>query len=150
MISVPTEMQILGQSGASVPGLSGDTTPGHKVACGRAAVKQSVPFSHKRLSITGGRPLVVRPIDSHLASEAGEGELVSSRGSSPEGVRINLVWLILMPQRRIKSVTPCESERVLLVRPRALGQRPSLLESLCCRLIVPPPRPAVSVLGTAA
>lgn len=125
-----------------MPGLSGDTTPGHKVASGRAAVKQSAPFSHKRLSITGGRPLVIRPIDSHLAGEAGEGEPLSSRGSSPEGVRINSLWLILMPQRRIKSVNPCEG-------PRALGQRPSLLDSLCCRLVAPPPRPAVSVLGTA-
>lgn len=119
------------------------------MASGRAAVKQSAPFSHKRLSITGGRPLVIRPIDSHLAGEAGEGEPLSSRGSSPEGVRINSLWLILMPQRRIKSVSPCESERVLLVGPRALGQRPSLLDSLCCRLVAPPPRPAVSVLGTA-
>lgn len=106
MIPVPTQRLILGQCA----GLSGDTTPGHKVASGRAAVKQSVPSSHKRLSITGGRPLVIRPIDSHLAGEAGEGEPLSSRGSSPEGVRINWLWLILMPQRRIKSVAPCESE----------------------------------------
>lgn len=137
--------------GSVCRGLSGDTAPGHKVASGRAAaaVKQSVPFSHKRLSITGGRPLVIRPIDSHLAGEAGEGEPLSSRGSSPQGVRINPLWLILMPQRRIKSVSPCESGRVLLVGPRALGQRPSLLESLCCRLVAPPPRPAGRVLGTA-
>lgn len=97
------------------------------MASGRAAVKQSAPSSHKRLSITGGRPLVIRPIDSHLAGEAGEGEPLSSRGSSPEGVRINGLWLILMPQRRIKSVTPCESERVLLVGPAPLSAADSLL-----------------------
>lgn len=118
--------------------------PVHKVLSGRAAAKQSVLFSHKRLSITGGCPLVICPIDSDLASQGGKDELDSSHRFSPEGVRINLVWLILMPQRRIKRVIPCERERVLLVEPRALGQRLSLLETLADPLSCPQGQLSVS------
>lgn len=128
-------------------GLSGDTMPGHEV------VSERVQSGSQFLSHIKGFQLRVvalwsfTPLITHLASEAGEGELDSSRGSSPEGVRINLVWLILMPQRRIKRVTPCERESASCW---AQGPWPvSLSAGVPCRLIVLPPRPAVSVLGMA-
>lgn len=73
-------MQILGQSGANVSGLSGD-----RVESSSLFLFHIRGFQLRVVALWSFAPLI-----SHLASEAGEGELDSSRGSSPEDVA--LTW----------------------------------------------------------
>lgn len=68
----------------------------------QSGIKQSVPFSHKRLSITGGRPLVIRPIDFTFGQWGWRRRAGLLLWFLSWRCGINLVWLILVPQRRIK------------------------------------------------